>query len=115
MILRFTDEPHDIEKGVVFFALSDLKNKMLLPYVVTTEWHCIEVQLTDKTPKGILRQLITQKIVRPIFDKENITYPVMQLLCELLPDRAAQLRVSFKQDKAEFMRLVNEVCERRGW
>ena len=39
----------------------------------------------------------------------------MQLLCEIVPDSAGELRASFLKDKTKFYVIVKELSERYGW
>ncbi|MCI9050730.1 MAG: hypothetical protein HFI05_02210 [Lachnospiraceae bacterium] len=115
MILKITDSNEDYSMNIYKLSLFEFGQKEYHPFIATQKWDIVEIDLNENTPRGIIRQLVKNVIVRPIFDKTNITVRVMQLLCEIVPDSAGELRASFLKDKTKFYVIVKELSERYGW
>lgn len=115
MILKVTDNNVDYGMNIYKMSLFDFGQKEYHPFIATQEWEKIEIDLNENTPRGIIRQLIKNMTVIPIFDKSNISVRVMQLLCEIVPDSAGELRASFLKDKPKFYKLVKDLSKRYLW
>lgn len=115
MILKVTNSQEEFGINTYKLSLFDFSQKEYHPFIATQEWDRVEIDLNEDTPKGIIRQLTQNIRVVPIFDKENITVKVMQLLCELLPDYSANLRSLYLKNKEGFNDFINEICISNGW
>lgn len=110
MDLRITNSSKDYGMQAYKISLYDFGCKEYHPFIITNKWDRIFIDLCDETPKGIIRQLLQLSVVKPIFDRSNITAKVMQLLCECFPDEAPKLRAAYIKDKEAFNNLINEIC-----
>lgn len=115
MKLKVTDNSGVACKDVYYMSLSDFGSRACHPFIATTDWSVIEVDLTEETPVGIIRQVMQNKVVIPIFDEGNITMRVVQLLCEIVPDSAGTLRVLSLRDRSGLCSYVSELKEAYGW
>ena len=115
MILKITDNPKELGINVYTLSLFDFGQKAYHPFIATQSWDRVEIDLTDDTPRGYIKQLIRNTVVIPKFDKDNVTPKVMQLLCEVVPDSAPKLRATYMRDKKSFYNLVGELSAQYGW
>ena len=111
MILRLTNKEVEPRMDTVVIKLSELTNRAIHPYIATTNWEKVYCDLSDDTPKGILKQVVYRHKVTPVFDTESENMCIMQLLCEIYPDNAARLRQSFITNKEEYRKIVTELCK----
>lgn len=115
MILKVTDSQLEFGINVYKLSLFNFGQKEYHPFIATQKWDRVEIDLTDDTPRGYIKQLIQNTVVVPKFDIDNVTPRVMQLLCEVTPDNAAKLRATYLKDKIAFKELVNELSKQYGW
>lgn len=111
MDIRVTDNNIDYGIGTYKISLEDFGCKELHPFIITNKWDKVYIDLNDNTPRGIIRQLVPLASIRPVFDKNNITSRVMQLLCEIYPDEASKLRAFYIKDKKAFRELVEKLVQ----
>ena len=81
MDLRITNSSKDYGMQVYKISLYDFGCKEYHPFIITNKWDRIFIDLCDETPKGIIRQLLQLSVVKPIFDRSNISAKVMQPFC----------------------------------
>ena len=115
MILKITNSEEIYGLDVYKISLKNFGLKQFHPYIASQHWDLVEVDLCEETPRGYLKQLLPTTRIVPIFNKDDVTVRVMQLLCEIAPDFAAKLRVSYIKDKTEFNKLLDEVAEFYKW
>lgn len=116
MKLVIVDGEEDVDElGVFTMRMDEFAMKECQPFIATQKWDEVRIDLTEKTPLGIIRQVIRSHKVIPRFDKENITLRVMKLLCEVCVDESAKLRALYASDIDSFYTFVQELGDRRGW
>ena len=114
MILRITDSKEDFGDDTYVVSFNNFVSKEFHPMIACTEWSKIYIDCTDNTPRGIIRQLANRRVVIPIYDRENITPKVLQLLCEVAPDHVVKLRSSYMEGK-EALAEVLTFLHRERW
>ena len=111
MILRITDSNEDFGDDTYKVSLENFSNKVYHPMIATTKWDVVYVDITDKTPRGILMQVIKNARVVPVMDKNTVSMKMVQVLCEILPDEAFRLRTVYRQGKWEFIKFLEQLEE----
>ena len=109
MNLRITDSNEDYGIDTYKLSIEDFSCKEFHPMIATTKWQHIYIDLTDKTLRGIIRQLLPICKVTPVFDRSSVTVRTVQLLCEIYQDEASKLRSLFMEDQSKFFELVDEL------
>lgn len=105
LVVSNDDKEYGIE--VYKISLSEFKSKEYHPFIATQEWESITIEVSDDTPRGVIRQLIPLAKINVILkDIDNITPIMMQVLCEIYPGYSAKLRSSYASKKLEFKQLV---------
>lgn len=116
MKLEITANDTKQEKlGVYVLNLKEFKMKEYHPFLATQRWERVDIDLTDETPRGLIRQLIKSNQIVPHFDKENITRNIMYLLCEIAVDDTAKLRSYYSKDKQLFKKALEEIIVKYNW
>lgn len=105
----------DCQPGTYILSFDQFGNKAYHPYLATQKWDEAIIEVNDKTPRGIIRQLVHSVKVIPVYDKEKITPRIMTVLCEICVDDAVRLRQLYVTDKEAFAQFLNELKERYGW
>ena len=109
MVLRITNKPDNADLDAYTVSLSDFKSGEIHPFLATTKWEKIYVELCEDTPAGILRQVFFSAPIIPIYDRDNITNRVMLLLCEIYRNKAGELRKLYVQDRTAFIALLDSL------
>lgn len=110
MVLKITDEVA-IKDSECVMTLDEFAMPEMHPFVATTNWEKIFIDLTDKTPKGILRQMKTNVKIVPVI-KAEMSPKIMSLLCEIYADEAASLRALYRTNRAAFDEMVKSLVVR---
>lgn len=111
MVLRITNSTADFGITEQIVTLENFANKVYHPMIAATTWDKVYIDVTDETPRGYIMQLIKRSRVIPVFNKEEVTPRMLQVLCEILPDEAARLRATYMKDKWDFRKLIDELFE----
>lgn len=113
MILKIST---DKEEGLNCQCLSPLQfaDKAFHPYIATTQFDKVLIELSSDIPQGYISQLLTHgnKVI-PIIREVNINS--VQLLCEILPDYAAELRYTYMRKRPEFDALLEKLSKDYNW
>jgi len=116
MILRIVAGEKEIgELGTHTLTLKEFGMKEYQPFLATEKWERVDIDLTEETPRGLIRQLVKSNHIVPHFDKENITMHIMYLLCEIAVDDAARLRSLYTRDMSAFKEALEEVSKKYGF
>lgn len=111
MVLRITDEAVEIRDGECIMSFDEFIMPEMHPFIATTNWEMIYIDLCDKTPKGIIRQMVSTPQVVPVI-KSEMSPRIMSLLCEIFVDESAQLRAYYRTDRNAYDKLVQELIKR---
>lgn len=115
MILRITNESaNDVSLNQQVMSIAEFKDIHNHPWLVTSKFEAIVIDLVDDIPNGYLRNLlgvhfIVPKIVGPI----NIH--TVRLLNELYPEQSAKLMFTFMRDKDKLQPLLDDMNKQFGW
>jgi len=110
MHLIITNSENDVSIDTYRISLDDFGNKEFHPYIATRKWESISVEVSDKTPTNIIRQILPLGVVKPIIaDVNNISAKQMNILREIFPDSSAALYRKFVSNKEEFYALVKSL------
>lgn len=116
MRLKITEKKENLEEPDVYLlTFQEFRMKEYQPFLATQSWERVDIDLTEETPRGLIRQLVKSNCIIPHFDKENITRNVMFLLCEIAVDDAARLRSLYSKDKKLFKEAVEEISIKYHW
>lgn len=117
MKLRVVTGEKEVFDDVDTYTLTtkELGEPCYYPFLATQEWEQADIDLTEETPRGVVRQLVSSTRVIPHFDKDNITPHVMYLLGEIAADDATQLRSLYLSDTQRFPGFVAELEKRYKW
>lgn len=113
MVLRITDSEEDFGITSYKVSLAAFAMKEYHPMIATTQWDRVYIDCNEKTPRGIIKQLIDTTKVIPVFDKSNVTPRVLQLLCEVAPDQTAALKSAYMKGAEAFNAVISDLEERR--
>lgn len=92
----------------------EFSDKAYHPFIATTEFDKVIVELSSDIPAGYLSQLVTSKNkVIPIINELN--QATVYRLCEILPDKAAKIRYTYMRDRSNLEALINELAETYNW
>lgn len=109
MVLRITNSEEDFGITVHKISLANFAQKEYHPMLAVTKWDKVYIDLCEETPRGIIKQLLRKCQIIPVFDRENVTPRVLQLLCEIIPDESAKLRQSFMKGQDIFKACLDEM------
>lgn len=110
MVLWITDR--DVEMGITDYKVSyeEFASREYHPFIATTKWDCVNVELVPDMPQGILKQLVPRTKIKPIYDIDNVNMKVAALLGEIYPDSRAQLMSYYmKGSKEQLKELLLEL------
>lgn len=113
MILRITDSKEDFGITTYVISLENFGRKEYHPLLASRIWDCVYIDLNEDTPRGIIKQLVKRTKIIPIFDINNVTPRVMQVLCEICPDYTGQIRVAYSNNKEELTKLLMQIKNER--
>ena len=111
MILRITDSAEDFGLNVYKVSVENFANKLYHPMIATTKWEVVYIDVVDNLPRGFILELIKKARVLPVFDKNNVSLKMLQILCEILPDESARMKSTYMQNKEEFIKLMEQFEE----
>lgn len=116
MILKIVADPnYSSSLGEYSLTLQQFANKAYYPYIATEKWDKAYIEVTNETPHGVIKQLIDKCEVVPIIDITSVTLPMVQVLCELVPDSAVELRFLYSRDKEALRRRLSELADLYDW
>ncbi len=106
MVLWITDR--DIPDSITNYKIDfrSFASKEYHPFIATTKWEAVNIDITDNTPRGIIKQLVSLAVINPIYDVDNLTMKKVQLLCEIYPDEAAKILYYYKKGEYEELKKV---------
>ena len=103
------------ELGDYVITTDQFKLREYHPFLATQKWDKAVIELNDQFPLGLLSQLINAYRIIPMIKTQDISMRVMKLLCEVVPDRAVEMRSLYCKDKAEYMQLIKDIASKEGW
>lgn len=114
MILYITDKEVD-DSNVQTLNVAKLAVKAYHPFIATTEWEMVKVDIQENTPKGILKQMTPFVKIVPVFNKDDVHPKELTLILELLGSEGLELYALYTKDKKLFQEKLNSICEQKGW
>ena len=106
----------DREAGLDTMCLSpaEFADKGYHPFLATTQFDKVVIELSSDIPAGYIGQLVVKgnKVI-PVFNELNAK--TLQQLCEIVPDRSAELRYAFMRDKTKLATIVDELRVAYNW
>ena len=84
------------------------------PFIATTKFDKVIVELGDGIPNGYISQILLKgnKIIPKI---NSVDGTVVSQLCEIYPDKRAELRFTYLRKKDDFFKLLNKLEEDYNW
>lgn len=109
MDLRITNE-QGTDLSSCYVTFHELQLKEFHPFIATTRWDQVYIDVNQDTPRGIIRQM---RFNVPVHVKMNdeVTPNMLSVLCEIFRDEAAALRTYFRTDKDKFKAEINRLVE----
>lgn len=115
MILRVTNSDVDYGSETYKISLMDFGCKEYHPFIASNKWEKVYIDITEDTPKGIIRQVIPMLPICPVLDTDNISKRMLFLLCEVFNDEAYELVSLYTTDFSKFKeRVINLIKERNA-
>jgi hypothetical protein len=112
LVLRDNYEAEDLNEYVL--PLDSLRDKAYHPYIAGHEWEGVTLQVSDNTPRGILKQMLPIANITVLIDNwSTLTVHQVQILCEVFPDSAGILKTTYVKDKNAMRELVEKI-NRKG-
>lgn len=97
-------------------TLSQLRMKEFLPFLVTSDWEYVEIELSNKTPRGYLGALSTRFKIKPLLPKyEDIGLIHIKLLGELYPVDYPLLNEYYRIDKDKLVEYLIGMESKYEW
>lgn len=108
LVLRDNYTSEDLNEYVL--PLDSLRDKAYHPYIATKEWDNVILEVSDETPRGIIKQMLPIANITVIIDNwDNLSVHQVQILCEVFPDSAAILKNTYVRDKSKMHELVSSI------
>lgn len=104
----------DVSFDTIRMSITEFNDVRYHPFIVSHSFDEIVIDLSEKVKVGHVRPLLAISKVIPKVVGEITTHTV-SILCELYPDRSAQLRYTFMRDKEELGRIVERMKTEYGW
>lgn len=115
MELIISDNPELTTTDSYRLTQEQFSTKAYHPFIATREWDAITVELSENTPRGIIRELLPLGAIRVrVTDSmmEDMPILLLQLLCEVFPDNVGELRMLYMKDKEVFKTKVMSIVSR---
>lgn len=94
-------------------SLGDFGDKAFHPYIAAQKWDLIVIQVSDKTPRGIIRQLLPIACISAYVENwSSISPHQIQILCEIFPDYAGRIKTTYATNKAGIQQLIMSINRR---
>lgn len=103
------EELNDVPINIYALTSEQLSDMSYHPFIATTNWSEVFVQVTAKTPKNILKQIIEKCPIKLfILEDEELTYSHIQIIAEINRSKALLLRNTFYNNKDGLDTLLRE-------
>ncbi len=103
------------ELGDYVMTTEQFAMKEYHPFLATQKWDRAFIEINNKLPMGLLSQLINAYRIVPILKSLDIDLRTMKLLCEILPEKAVEMRSLFYGNRDEYKRYITVLSQREGW
>lgn len=106
---------NDTEYGIDVYKISleQFADKAYHPFIATQKWDNITVEISDETPRGIIRQLLPLGRIKVVIkDVKTLSGTQARLLGEVFPDESARIMKLFMSNKDELCKLVEELIRK---
>ena len=115
MRLIVTDDSNmELGFDTVIMSSSEFNNICSHPYIASSHFDAVVVDLSCKIRLGYLSQVAGITLVVPKVTRE-LNGNSVSILSELYQERAAELRINFMRDKAKFFEIVTGMEEQYRW
>lgn len=115
MKLIITDEINqDVAFDTVVMSSSEFNNICSHPYIASSKFDAIVVDLRCKIRQGFLSQVAKTTLVIPKITEELNSHSI-SILTELYKERSAELRYNFMKDKERLKDIVSEMAAEFCW
>lgn len=115
MRLYVTDVPNEIvDIGTVFMTQSEFNCIKSQPFIASSKFDAVVIEVTDKTDTSIIKYLRNVTRVIPKLPEE-ITSHVVTVLGELYKERSAEIRFTYMKSKDEFNKLIETMKKDYCW
>lgn len=91
-------------------SLEDFGDKAFHPYIASHKWELVVLQVNDKTPKGIIKQLLPVAGVSvDVEDWNSLSVHQIQVLCEVFPDYAFRIKAAYGNGSDAVRQLIEAI------
>lgn len=115
MRLFVTETPvEDVSFDMVNMSVAEFNNVSCHLFIVSQDFDEVVIELSDKVNLGMIRPLMSRTKVIPKVPAD-MTSHIISLLCEMYPEKSAELRYAFIRDKSKANTVVTDMCKENGW
>lgn len=108
LIIRDYYESDDLNDYVI--SLDAFRDKAYHPFIAVHKWDLIIIQVCDKTPRGIIKQLLPLGHISVFIENwKTLSIHQIQVLCEIFPDYAGKIKIAYARDKNGVKPLIEEI------
>ena len=104
------------EEGLNSICLSpsEFADKSYHPFIATTEFDKVVIELSSDIPTGYISQFVSKanKVIPYITEKNSAT---VQQLCEIIPDKSAEIRFTYMRNRNKFQELLDNLSATYNW
>lgn len=83
------------------------------PFIAGVKWDQIDIDITNKLPTGIIKQVISHVKLVPHIALEDFTTKTMLLLCEIYTDDSPKIKCLYQRNVKEcyeFIKSLGGTC-----
>lgn len=115
MKLAIVKSPVSMGADVYVLTTEQFAMREYQPFLASTRWDEVRIDLDEGTPLGVVRQIIRTNRVIPCFDLENLSLKTVKLLCEICVDESAVIWKLYTSDKVALKEFLADLGKKRGW
>lgn len=99
---------------VVSMSAAEFNTPQAHLFILSNAYDEIVVTLSDKVNLGVLPKLMTRHKVVPKVEGD-ISPHTISLLCEVVPDKSAELRYTFMRNREGTKDVIDRIARDMGW
>lgn len=115
MKLAIVNSPVQAGAGVYVLTSEQFAMKEYQPFLASTCWDEVRIDLGEGIPLGVIRQIIRSNKVIPCFDPTQLSLKIVKLLCEICVDESATIWKLYTSDKEALVKFLADLSKKRGW
>jgi len=115
MKLAIVNSPIQATAGVYVLTAEQFAMKEYQPFLASTCWDEVRIDLGEDMPLGVVRQIIRSNKVIPCFDPTKLSLKIVKLLCEICVDESAIIWKLYTSDREALTEFLVDLGKKRGW